>query len=200
MAVSLGLSDLTYQVAFRNRALRWAQGRETAERPLEAGAFGRRARVAGGPRRGARQHGTMRRVFTLLLAAIVGVHAALGCCVHHVHAGAAREDHAPMVTSTGCHCDAHDDDAERAPWPATSVQETNHSQPSRHCAEGRCTFTAPRRLDVVRERMADAPAVFLDTAEACGFVHAEACVCHTRSDPAMPAASRRHLVLSILLI
>lgn len=141
----------------------------------------------------------MHRPFTFFLAALVLMHATVGCCVHHAHSCEVDCCELPAATAVACHCDGHSHEKDNGPGASLELaNHSNHNRDSHDCEAAPCSFVASRSADKVWD-------VALDSATAIAFIGSAASFGRTLSiAPETPdvvsSAPRLHVILSILLI
>lgn len=148
---------------------------------------------------------SLRRGFTLLLTAVVWVHASLGCCCHHTHASESGccDDVAP-ASSDSCCCEGHgglqghEEPVELQPESSLTGSHPDHG-PLR-CDGDVCTLAMPDRCERPLDRSAAVVATFAIVDDRDIHFLSAAFSEFPGSQRATNPAPRVHLVLGVLLI
>lgn len=93
----------------------------------------------------------MRRVVSATVAAIVALHAVLGCCWHHAHKMTAATIQTEIkasepVKSHSCRCHSHHHDVASSDRHDDNRQNSDDSSPTPPPCEGRCDTQAVGRV------------------------------------------------------
>lgn len=142
----------------------------------------------------------MQRIFTFFLAAVVMMHTALGCCVHHAHSCEVDCCDAPAPTAASCPCDGHDHEEEGEPAASEFTGNSTHDRDSHRCEGEACTLAALDRTDSDLDDGSQPVAIVCCVADANVAVRAATTAEHGNPQGAISSAPHLHLVLSILLI
>ena len=93
----------------------------------------------------------MRRIISAAVAAIVALHAVLGCCWHHAHEAFAATVHTEMKISEPakahcCCCRSHHDELPSDVQPDGDRHQADDSAPAPAPCEGKCDTPAVNRV------------------------------------------------------
>ena len=141
----------------------------------------------------------MSRLFTFFLAAIVLMHATLGCCVHHAHSCEVDCCGTPAATSADCPCNEQDVASDASVSGLTS--DSSHGHDAHRCEGDACAgIVATSSDDDVIDILSQPVAIACWVARPAGLVTGETVVSLTAPSRAPSLAPRLHLALAVLLI
>lgn len=140
----------------------------------------------------------MQRPLTFFVAALVLMHATIGCCLHHAHSCKIDCCDVPAATAAACPCDGHEHEEEEASPTPELAKHSGHDHDSHQCEQDSCSFVASKSSSSELDGVFGQPAALAFTLSAAYAGPRPASA--AEQPDVVSSAPRLHVVLSVLLI